>query len=432
TPFLHLLPPRLKAALYRLKNSIWTLDPRPLPVRASTPTRNHTSFHNRPPTPHPIENLPHFWGKPFEQRWWQIEFPSHLLSSYSHLCWKDQAEATLYLDGFPSGGFDPAHHFVPLKPNFKEAIIESYCTQAAIWVPGSSSKINSEGSRFEGAYLAKKNPIAWQNYFDFSVLFDLARWLASRDPNIPNQNSLESSLFYRHEWHEADPILRYLIHHLDLAVELWETNGPLAMSKKLREIFDHLSQPLPNLHATTIGHAHIDLVWLWPEDITEAKLVHTFSTVERLLDQYPEFIFSHSQPAAYRLLKKRSPELYNQVLSRIQQSRWEPVGALEVEADTFLPTGEALARSFLLGQQQFQNISGYKSLVLWLPDSFGFSASIPTLMAEFDVPFFFSAKLAWSESSRFPYTSFRWRGMDGSEVIAHLPHDYAAAYNRMG
>lgn len=432
TPFLHLLPPRLHAACRRLQCSVWQIASKPLKVYASQPSRSHVCYSQRPKNLTAVETVPEFWGKPFEQRWWKIELHPEQLENFTHLQWRDQAEATVYINGFPSGGFDPAHSFVELPQSFEEIFVESYCTQAAIWVPGVSSKISSQGSRFDGAYLARRDEEAWQAYLDFSVLFELVTWLASREPNFLHPERFASGMFHREEWHEAEPILRLLVHELDIAVEKWETDGLGAMREKLRGIFDRLSFPLPHHRVTAVGHAHIDLVWLWPEDVTAAKLVHTFSTVERLLEKYPEFVFSHSQPAAYRLLAEREPALHKRVMERVAQGRWEPVGAMEVEADSNLPCGEALVRCFWLGQAEFQRICGEKSRILWLPDSFGYSACIPTLMSEFGVEFFFSAKFAWSEATRFPYTSFRWRGMDGSEVIAHLLHDYAAAYNRMG
>ena len=44
----------------------------------------------------------------------------------------------------------------------------------------------------------------------------------------------------------------------------------------------------------------------------------------------------------------------------------------------------------------------------------------PTLMAAAGVPYFVTHKLSWSQTNRIPHDTFRWRGPDGSEVLAHF------------
>ena len=56
----------------------------------------------------------------------------------------------------------------------------------------------------------------------------------------------------------------------------------------------------------------------------------------------------------------------------------------------------------------------------WLPDSFGYSASLPTILAGFGVRAFVTTKLSWNRVNRMPADTFRWRGVDGSEVLAHF------------
>jgi len=195
----------------------------------------------------------------------------------------------------------------------------------------------------------------------------------------------------------------------------------------LKETFARLRDGNPRLKAVLTGHAHIDLVWLWPERIGEAKALHTFATVNRLMDLYPEFRFAYSQPASYRAVAGRSPRLAEAVAARIRQGRWQATGAMEVESDTQLPHGEALARSLLLGQEGFRQLTGRSARLLWLPDVFGYSACLPQLMKLAGVDWFFTTKLTWSAITRFPYSSFLWRGNDGSEVVAHVTQN--AGYN---
>ncbi|WP_232767673.1 alpha-mannosidase [Geminisphaera colitermitum] len=185
------------------------------------------------------------------------------------------------------------------------------------------------------------------------------------------------------------------------------------------------------MKAVLTGHAHIDLVWLWPERIGERKAVHSWSTQVRLMKEYPEFKFGYSQPASYDAVKRISPELHAQVKKLVKAGRWDATGASYVECDTQMPCGEALLRSLRLGQAGFTELRGNPAKVFWLPDVFGYSGCMPQLLVGLGVKGFFTSKLSWSTVNRFPHTSFRWRGPDGSEIPSHivLLHDYNEAVN---
>jgi len=141
------------------------------------------------------------------------------------------------------------------------------------------------------------------------------------------------------------------------------------------------------------------------------------------MDIYPEFVFGYSQPASYDAVKRISPRLMDQIDKRIASGKWEALGATEVESDTLMACGEALARSFLLGQKGFRRIQGKPSRVLWLPDVFGYCGSLPQIMRQTGVHYFFTTKLTWSNINLFPYSSFIWRGIDGSEVLVHVTQE---------
>ncbi len=42
-------------------------------------------------------------------------------------------------------------------------------------------------------------------------------------------------------------------------------------------------------------------------------------------------------------------------------------------------------------------------------------------MKKSDVPYFLTIKLSWNEHNEFPHNTFLWQGIDGSEVLAHMP-----------
>ncbi len=174
-----------------------------------------------------------------------------------------------------------------------------------------------------------------------------------------------------------------------------------------------------------IGHTHIDVAWLWRLDQTRDKVVRSFSTVLRLMEEYPEYQFMSSQPQLYSFLKVDYPEVYQEVCQRVREGRWEPEGSMWVEADCNLPSGESLVRQILFGKKFFKEEFGKDNRILWLPDVFGYSAALPQIMKKSGIDYFMTTKISWNQYNQVPYDTFMWRGIDGSEVLAHFittPH----------
>lgn len=171
---------------------------------------------------------------------------------------------------------------------------------------------------------------------------------------------------------------------------------------------------------TAVGHAHIDLAWLWRARHAREKGVRTFTTALHLMRQYPEYHFIHSAPAAYKNLKQDDPALFERVKAAIAAGQWEITGGMWVESDTNVPSGESLVRQFLLGRQYIRDEFGRDTTVLWLPDVFGYSAALPQIAAKCGIEWFMTTKISWSQINRFPYDTFRWRGLDGTELPTHF------------
>ncbi len=184
--------------------------------------------------------------------------------------------------------------------------------------------------------------------------------------------------------------------------------------------FDERMQELPDAgevpQISAVGHAHIDLGWLWPMSQTRHKCVRTFATQVRLLEQYPEWVFLQSSPQAYAWVKADAPDLFERIRQLINDGRWEANGAMWVEADTNVPSGESLVRQLLYGKRYFRERLGVDSKVLWLPDVFGYSAALPQILKLADVHAFITSKISWSQFNRFPHDAFAWRGIDGTEL----------------
>ena len=174
--------------------------------------------------------------------------------------------------------------------------------------------------------------------------------------------------------------------------------------------------------ATTvcIGHTHIDCAWLWTLKQTREKVQRSFATVLELMRRYPEYKFMSSQAFLYQNLKEEAPELYEEVKERIREGRWECEGAMWVEADCNLSSGESLVRQVLYGKSFFRDEFGVDNRVLWLPDVFGYSAALPQILKKCGVDWFVTSKISWNDADRMPYDTFSWKGIDGSEINTHF------------
>lgn len=201
------------------------------------------------------------------------------------------------------------------------------------------------------------------------------------------------------------------------------TDEYLCSVARAREIlrtdaFGRAGGPEPRI--TSAGHAHLDLAWLWPVSQTRRKGLRTFSTALRQMERYPQYHFAASQPALYQMVKEDDPELFERVVQRMGEGRWEAVAATWVEMDCNLPGGESLVRQFLFGKQFCREELGVDPTVLFLPDVFGYSAALPQIMADCGVPGFMTTKISWNEYNRIPYDTFRWEGIDGTQVLTHM------------
>jgi len=175
-----------------------------------------------------------------------------------------------------------------------------------------------------------------------------------------------------------------------------------------------------------IGNAHIDLAWLWPMAETHRKTARTFAAQLRLLEENPEYRFLQSQPAAYEMCRKYYPELFERIKEAIKGGRWIAEGAMWVEPDTNMAGGEALIRQLVHGKRYYKEELGVDSQVLWLPDTFGYTAALPQILKGCGVKYLVTQKIFWSynEGERFPYHYFTWEGMDGSDIVSFLPTSY--------
>jgi alpha-mannosidase len=185
----------------------------------------------------------------------------------------------------------------------------------------------------------------------------------------------------------------------------------------------------PRGRAAAVGHAHIDLAWLWPVDETRRKTRRTFGTVLGLLDERDGWTFGQASAALHAWYADDDPEGFARLQARVRDGRWEVLGGTWVEHETAMSSGESLARQLLHGQRWFERALGVRATVGWLPDCFGFSPALPQLLRSAGIDAFVTTKTNWNDTNRLPYDQFWWEGLDGSRVLAHTYEHPSASYN---
>ncbi|XBW36498.1 hypothetical protein QEN19_002075 [Hanseniaspora menglaensis] len=187
---------------------------------------------------------------------------------------------------------------------------------------------------------------------------------------------------------------------------------------KLEEYNSENTNEFDSMYA--FGNCHIDLSWLWPFAETKRKVVRSWSSQIKFIEEYPEFQFVISQAQSVKWLKDAHPEFFNKILQHSDQ--FLIAGGSWVENDTNLPSGEGLSRQLFYGQRWFyKNFNKTICKTMWLPDSFGYSAALPQIGKLSQMDYFVTQKLSWNNINKFPHSTFYWQGIDGSEILTHCP-----------
>ncbi len=187
--------------------------------------------------------------------------------------------------------------------------------------------------------------------------------------------------------------------------------------KMLQPIYDMIS----TYNFYLIGYSHIDLAWLWTRDETQGVFRDTSRSVLDLMKQYPEFIFSQTQPAGYEWMEKLFPEVYAEITQRFKDGRWEFIGGSWVEMDANLPSGESFVRQYLYGKRWFKEKFGVDVKVGWTPDSFGYMGNLPQILKKSGMKAFLTQKINWNDTIKFPHHLFWWEAPDGSRLLTFFP-----------
>jgi alpha-mannosidase len=179
-----------------------------------------------------------------------------------------------------------------------------------------------------------------------------------------------------------------------------------------------------------VAHSHLDIAYYWRRIHTIQKNARTCLVQLRLMDRFPDFKYTHTQPYTYEQLEKYFPEIFAELCQRVKEGRFEPVGAMYVEPDCNVPSAESLVRQCLYGQRYYRSRFGITVNNCWLPDVFGNSWVLPQILRKAGVEYFVSNKMStWNDTNRFPHNHFLWRGIDGTEIPACVPPTHFITWN---
>lgn len=324
-------------------------------------------------------------------------------------------ERTVWRDNSPWRGLDEPHHVLPLSSAESQAT--SFLGRAKagakveIYI---QSYTGNPQVRVHGREPKRAEMVAEVGRTD---LVAIDRALADLYYDCEFVNNLLGTL------EEGDPAHATILRALNEVCNSYSSENRDSIGRCRKIIRDALGSLNDEVkHAIVpVGHAHLDTAWLWPLDITMKKMAHTTATQLMLIEQYPEYVFAHSQASQYEWLEQQYPKLFERVKMAIKKGQWEVVGSMWVEADCNLTGAESLVRQFLYGRRYFREKLGVTTDDMWLPDVFGYAAALPQILNKFNIRYFMTQKISWNQFNKFPHHTFWWQGIDGSRIWTHFP-----------
>ncbi|KAJ1643845.1 Glycoside hydrolase, 38 vacuolar alpha mannosidase [Coemansia asiatica] len=253
--------------------------------------------------------------------------------------------------------------------------------------------------QLSSAEIVAPNESAWQLFHDLEVIVEMANRLPQESPRSWQALTAANDIVNVFEHSDLSTI--------EPALEIARKFLSFKTSEASHSVF-------------AIGNCHIDTAWLWPFAETKRKAARSWATQLYLMEDYPEYRFAASQAQQFQWLLENYPSLFKRIQKKAKDGQFIPIGGTWVEMDCNLPSGESLVRQFLLGQRFFKQHFGEYCDVFWLPDTFGYSSQLPQIVRLSGAKYFFTQKLSWNNINKFPHTTFRWIGLDGSHVLCHM------------
>ena len=348
------------------------------------------------------------WAKHQEHTWFAAEitvpeeargkvFAAHFTSQWQDRPGSTDPQCLAYLDGKIAQALDGNH---------TELVIERDA------VPGNKHVLLVNAFTFFDRPLVGfevdffiRNERAEKLYYDLQTPLDVAVLLQQNDPRR----------------HAILNIVQRALRALDRRdghTEAFEAGLPEA-EKIAQEIYDLVDTEVqPQI--TAVGSTHLDVGWLWRVMHTRDKTGRSFATVLNLMEEYPQFVFMYNQSVLFDFLKQDYPEIWDRMVEKVKSGQFEIEGAMWVEPDVNIASGESLVRQIKRGRRFHLEHFGVDPKTVWLPDTFGYSANLPQIMDKSGLKYFVTSKLSWNDTDRHPYDTFFWRGIDGTTTKAQL------------
>lgn len=361
------------------------------------------------------------WGAKWEYGWFRgsLTLPASAQGRRIVLRPDVGGESLVWINGRTAGAKDKFHTEIVLSPDavpgtVYDILIESYaghgprlengapCPPGTVTIPEPPACQVRVGHTTYGVW----NEAAYQLWMDAQTLFQLRN-------SIPDR-----SLRYQ----KVEKALRDFTLAVDFELPEEERDRSFEAGRAVLApaLACHNGSTAPEMFV--FGQSHLDLAWLWTRAETWRKSGRTVSNQMALLDEYPEYRFFWCEPPLYIALKERYPDLYARVKEKFANGQMTADGAMWVESDTNLPSGESLIRQILYGRRFYREELGVDSKIVWLPDCFGFSASLPQIMKGCGVEYFATQKIIrnYNGGDPFPYNLFWWEGNGGSRILTHI------------
>lgn len=347
-----------------------------------------------------------------------VDIPKELQGKELWFTLKTAAEICVKVNGKYVGGVDPNRERMLLSPYIDDAKTLHFemmgYNRSKPDDERNPESLSVRGCRqiFEGAYIAEVNHAVQNLVWDFELLLDIAK----------------SDLFSEDYRNFLNKELNNAMNFIDFDSD--ELTGVEEAQRYLDEVVFPNDTYRGNGDVALIAHSHLDIAYYWRRIHAVQKNLRTILIQLRLMDKYPDFKYTHTQPYVYETLEKYYPEVFEELKEKVANGQFEPVGAMYVEPDCNIPNAESLIRQCLYGQQTYKRMFGKTVNNAWLPDVFGNSWILPQILKKSGVDYFVSNKMStWNDTNRFPHNNFIWRGIDGSDVLACVPPTHFITWN---
>jgi len=392
-------------------------------------TKERLTFDQAKARPHTAFENGQKWGLPWEYAWMFGSFTVPESSDGKQLVLTgNNGECIVWVNGEIYGSIDREHKYIYLTDAAKagdtyEIVMEVYAghglkgLDSDHYIGAVNERTEHRGERNTGTQKVYNDGAVsvwhediYKAYMDMRTLFELRGCLEGESQRTA----------------EIDKALKAAAAHMNFEL-------PFDMMLETVKYADSLLAPALAAHngssAATLyvfGHSHLDLEWLWTDAETRRKIARTVGNQLKMIKRYPEYRYLQSQPWLMDVLKNEYPELFEEFKKAVKSGNIIADGAMWVEPDLNVPSGESLIRQFMYGKKFLKEELGVDSKVLWVPDIFGCGCSLPQITKGCGVDYFFNAKLPWvyNGGSPVPRSTFIWRGIDGTELPTHIVAGY--------